>query len=116
MYQGAAPGIGLWLRNLLLRGNSLSDCKAILGLSIGFILNWLIKNTDDLHLQPQKKHYGKVQIDELWTYVGDKSNKKWVIYAYAPETDEVLAYVMGKRDKKTVKKLYKKLANRLVLY
>ena len=109
LYQGADPSTGLSLRNLLLRGNSLSDCRAILGVSIGFILSWLLKNTCDFCLKAQKKHYGKVQIDELWTYVGDKSNKKWVIYAYAPETDEILAFEIGKRDKKTVRKLYKKL-------
>ena len=33
----------------------------------------------------------------------------WLIYAYAPETKEVVAYVWGKRDFATVKKLQNKL-------
>jgi insertion element IS1 protein InsB len=33
------------------------------------------------------------------------------MYAYAPETDEVLAYVIGTRGIKTVKKLYQLLKN-----
>ena len=45
--------------------------------------------------------------DEFWTWVGHrKTNKRWFLYAYAPETDEILAYVWGGRDQKTVKRLY----------
>jgi len=33
----------------------------------------------------------------------------WLIYAYAPETKEVVAYVWGKRDFAMVKKLQNKL-------
>jgi hypothetical protein len=47
-----------------------------------------------------------------WSYVGHKKKqKRWLIYAYAPETDEVLAYVIGNRGIKTVKKLYPLLKN-----
>ena len=109
IYQGADPNVQLVVRNLLLRGNSLSDCRAILGVSISFVLSWLLINTKDLVITPKRKNYNKVQVDELWTYVGNKKNKEWVIYAYAPETDEILAFVIGGRDKKTVRKLYKKL-------
>ncbi|TAF34527.1 MAG: IS1 family transposase, partial [Cytophagales bacterium] len=45
-------------------------------------------------------------IDEFWSYVGHKKKgKRWLIDAYAPETDEVLAYVIGNRGIKTVKKI-----------
>ncbi len=74
-YQGAHPLNGLELRNLLLRGCSLSDCRKILGVSINFILKWLLQKTEGLQLTPQQKIYDKIQIDELWTYVGKKKNK-----------------------------------------
>ena len=46
-------------------------------------------------------------LDEFWTFVGKrKANKRWLLYAYAQETDEILAYVWGRRDTKTVKRLY----------
>ena len=108
-YQGANPITSIELRNLLLRGNSLSDCRSILGISISFILRWLLNNTADLNLNPRQNHYHKVQIDEFWTYVGEKKHKKWVIYAYAPESNEILAFVIGGRDAKTTRKLYKQL-------
>jgi hypothetical protein len=34
-----------------------------------------------------------VQLDEVWTFVGQrKKRKRWLFYAYAQETDEVLAW------------------------
>lgn len=75
LYQGANPVIGLQLRNLLLRGNLLSDCKAILGVGLQYILKWLLTNTAYLAFKPSQAHYDKVQIDEFWTYVGKKKTK-----------------------------------------
>ena len=49
-------------------------------------------------------------MDEFWTYVGKKSNKVWLIYAYHRESGEIVAYVWGKRNLKTAKLLRKKLS------
>jgi len=46
---------------------------------------------------------------EIWTYVGNKKNKVWLIYAYHRETGEIVAYVWGKRNAKTAKELRIKL-------
>jgi hypothetical protein len=45
------------------------------------------------------------EIDEFWTYIGEKKNKVWLIYAYHWESGEIAGYVWGKRDLKTAKKL-----------
>ncbi|GAB4345198.1 MAG: IS1 family transposase [Flammeovirgaceae bacterium] len=49
-------------------------------------------------------------MDEHWSDVQHKK-KRWLIYAYVPETDEVLGYVIGNRSAKTVRKLYEMLKN-----
>lgn len=48
-------------------------------------------------------------MDEIWSFVHKKSNKKWIIYAYAPETKEIIAVVVGRRDSNTVRKIYAQL-------
>ncbi|WP_460969636.1 IS1 family transposase, partial [Pontibacter aydingkolensis] len=54
--------------------------------------------------------YASVQIDEVWTFVKErKKRRKWLFYAYAPETDEVLAWSWGNRSQHTVARLYKQL-------
>jgi insertion element IS1 protein InsB len=59
---------------------------------------------------PHKQEYSSVQIDEVWSFVGRKNNKHWLLYAYALETKEVLAFVCGSRSRTTVRRLYKHLS------
>ncbi|MCS6794764.1 MAG: IS1 family transposase [Raineya sp.] len=37
----------------------------------------------------RKESSNSVQIDELWSYVGQRCQKRWIVYAYALETDEI---------------------------
>jgi hypothetical protein len=77
---------------MLLRKCGIRAIQTILKVSRGCILNILLLEAQKCVLVPQLKHYKSVQIDEFWSYVGHKKKgKRWLIYAYAPETDEVLA-------------------------
>jgi IS1 family transposase len=60
-------------------------------------------------INPKKKHYDCLKIDEFWTYAGKKKNKVWLIYAYHRESGEIAAYVWGKRGIKTAKKLRERI-------
>ena len=48
-------------------------------------------------------------MDEFWTYVGHKKNKVWLVYAYDPDTSEIVAFIWGKRNLKTARQLRAKL-------
>ncbi|MDR0565964.1 MAG: IS1 family transposase, partial [Prevotellaceae bacterium] len=52
-----------------------------------------------------------LEVDEFWTYVGEKKNKVWLIYAYHRSTGEIVAFVWGKRNFGTAKKLRDKLSS-----
>jgi insertion element IS1 protein InsB len=39
----------------------------------------------------------EAEMDEQWSYVGDKSNQRWLWYAVDHATNTILAYVFGKR-------------------
>ncbi|SDE59958.1 insertion element IS1 protein InsB, partial [Riemerella columbipharyngis] len=60
-------------------------------------------------ISPKQNKYKSLQVDELWTFVGKKKNKKWLIYAYSFETKEIEAWVWGKRNIKTAQKLREKI-------
>jgi hypothetical protein len=62
-------------------------------------------------IQPEQPYYDCLEVDELWTYVCKKSRKVWLIYAYHRATGEIVAFVCGKREKKTAGKLKKKLSD-----
>jgi hypothetical protein len=42
-----------------------------------------------LSIKPRQKRYIKVQIDEVYSFVNQKSKKVWIFYVYAPETKEI---------------------------
>lgn len=50
-----------------------------------------------------------VEADEQWSFVGSKSNQRWLWYAMDHTTREVLAYVFGKREDRAFSQLKKKL-------
>lgn len=47
----------------------------------------------------------EAELDEQWSYVGDKSHQRWIWYAVDHETNTVLAYVFGRRKDVVFKEL-----------
>jgi len=48
----------------------------------------LRRQANKLGVYPMQKQYDRVIIDGFWTFVGKRNeNKRWFLYAYAPETD-----------------------------
>ncbi len=45
------------------------------------------------------------ELDEQWSFVGSKSNQRWLWYAVDHKTNTVLAYVFGKRKDEIFRKL-----------
>jgi IS1 family transposase len=92
---------------MLVRGVGIRDISVIEGISIRKVLSVLV-NSSRL-ITPQKRHYDSLEVDEFWTYVGNKKHKVWLIYAYHRESGEIVAYVWGKRNYKTAKRLRDKI-------
>ncbi len=104
-YQGANPLIKPQLLSSLLHGSGLRDCTKIFGVSPKASVRLIEQQAKSLVTKPRLKRYQRVQIDELYSFVNQKSKKVWIFYAYAPETKEILAVTMGKRSKKQLRSL-----------
>jgi IS1 family transposase/transposase-like protein len=94
---------------MLVRGVGIRDISEIENISIGKVLSVLVNSTHTI--KPKQSHYDALEVDEFWTYVGEKKNKVWLIYAYHRASGEIVAFVWGKRNKKTSKKLRNKLSS-----
>jgi IS1 family transposase/transposase-like protein len=94
---------------MLVRGVGIRDIAEIEKISIKKVLSVLVKSTHTI--KPQQSHYDSLEVDEFWTYIGDKKNKVWLIYAYHRATGEIVSFVWGKRNLKTAKKLREKLSS-----
>jgi insertion element IS1 protein InsB len=47
----------------------------------------------------------EVEADEMWSFVGNKQNQRWLWHAIDHETGEVLAYVIGQHQDSVLLKL-----------
>lgn len=50
-----------------------------------------------------------LELDELWSFVGKKANKRWVWLALARHTRQVVAYVIGDRSERTCRRLWERI-------
>ena len=93
--------------HLMVRGSGVRDIAEVERISVGKVLKTLSQST--YQIQPKQSYYESLEVDEFWTFVGNKKNKQWLIYAYHRETGEIVAYVWGKRDLATVQRLKARL-------
>jgi len=110
-YQGCCKHIKMLVISMLVNGCGVRAISRVLKISIGCVLRTLVKAGELVNIRPQKTHYHMVQIDELYSFVGNKRKKVWVIYAYDTESKEILAMTAGKRSSKQVRDLMKRLAD-----
>jgi IS1 family transposase len=99
---------------MLVRGVGIRDISVIEQVSINKVLSVLVHSNRTI--TPKQRHYDQLEVDEFWTYVGHKKNKVWLIYAYHRVTGEIVAFVWGKRNYKTAKKLRDKLKSMEIGY
>ena len=104
-YKGAYPAINKRIGKMLVRGcgdiADIEDCSTAKVLGVFMFFAGLLK--------PKRQPYDRLEVDEFWTYVGKKASKRWLLYAYDPRDSEVVAWVWGKRDMRTVKSLCAKM-------
>jgi len=60
---------------MLVNGSGIRAISRVLKVSTGCILRTLVKAGELLNIRPQKKHYHKVQINKLSSFVGNKDKK-----------------------------------------
>ena len=59
--------------------------------------------------KPQSAGVEESELDEMWSYVGKKSNPRWLWPAIDRQTGQVLAYVFGYRKERVLLQLKKLL-------
>jgi len=109
VYWGCYKHVKLMVISLLVNGCGVRAIARVLKISTGCVLRTLVKAGELVNIRPRKNHYHKVQVDELYSFVGSKSKKVWIIYAYDVESKEILAMTAGKRSSKQVRDLMKRL-------
>ena len=95
---------------LLLERLSLAAIVRITGVSARWLQIYVNQKYEQVsqEVEVTQKKLGKltIQLDELWSFVGNKQNKKWIWLALDADTREVLGVYIGDRSRQNVKKLW----------
>lgn len=105
---------------------SLSERISLRGICrmLGVSFNWLYdfaqsiwdKTPPNLGIQPNLRlsshnpiTINLLQADEMWSFVGEKQNKRWIWVAYAPSVKQVVAVHLGSRGEDSARQLWKQI-------
>ncbi len=102
-----------YIDKLLLEKIPLAGIVRAVGVSERWLQNY-VNNKYDLipkQVNVKEKKQGRltIQIDEMWSFVVSKKNKKWIWLAIDIETGEVVGVYVGSRDKKGAQGLWDSL-------
>ena len=107
--RGANPLIKKQILSSLLNGSGIRNASRVFHVSTSSILKLIENLGNKVEIKPKKRCYESIILDELYSFVHHKGKKVWVFYAYAPETKEILAVTMGKRNIRQVRYLMLKI-------
>jgi insertion element IS1 protein InsB len=110
-HRGCLPEVKHTIVDMSLNASGIRDTARVLRISIDTVLSELKKkeallvsvNTALLRtLNPEQivvdiEQAGEAEIDEMWSFVGNKGNPRWLWHAIDHHTGAVLAYVFGRR-------------------
>ena len=93
--------------------SSLRGVERIFGISRQTISSWLVEHISQLPpfrstLLPAE-NTDVLELDELWSFVGNKGQKRWLWIALNRRTRQVVAFVIGDRSAKTCRKLWQRI-------
>lgn len=99
--------------DMLLEKIPLAGIARVLKISERWLQDYVNKKYDETPREAQviKKSKGRliIECDELWSYVGKKSNKQWVWLAIDRETREVIGVYVGDRSAQSAQALWDSL-------
>lgn len=116
------PGVREKISEMSINASGTRDISRVLGISKNSVTKELKKKAKEVQ-EVNQRFMGKeleveivtvtglqAELDEQWSYVGNKENQRWLWYAIEKVSGDVLAFVFGRRTDDMCEKLMKKLS------
>lgn len=98
-----------------MNGSGVRDICRVLGVSINTVIKTLRQQAALVDEPVVPARVTELEIDEMWSFVGNKSNLRWLWYAFDPARKKVLCWELGDRTDETCLRLLNKLTECLVM-
>jgi len=123
-YNGCDPDVKEQIIKMTVNGSGTRAIARTLGISTNTVTsdlkkkeNWIsqvninyIESHRNSHIEAELIFVEEVEMDEMWSFVHDKSQQYWLWWAIDHNTGEPLAYVLGTREHKVLDELLELLA------
>ena len=111
-YKACESGMKEKIIEMAINASGIRDTARVLGIDKNTVISQLKKKKNkgvqvNPNFQPfndagelevsLKPYCAEAEMDEQWSFVGNKSNQRWIWYAVEHSTNTILAYVFGKR-------------------
>ena len=110
--QGRLPAVKQRIVDMALNGSGIRDTARVLGVSPTTVIETikkkepliqqanerLLQTLDPAQVEVIVHKVEEAEIDEMWSFVGSKSQQRWLWHAIEHYTGQVLAYVFGTRE------------------
>ncbi|MGF7483996.1 IS1 family transposase [Providencia sp. SP181] len=107
-YRACQPGTKDKIIDLTMNNAGIRDTARALHISINAVVRTFKKllprqvtslRLDNLHIELL------CEVDELWSFVANKKQQRWLWYAWEPRLKRIIAHTFGRRNKKTLRQL-----------
>jgi insertion element IS1 protein InsB len=110
--KGRLPAVKQQIVDMTLNGSGVRDIVRVLGVSSATVIDVLkkkeptvkqvnerlLKRLDPAQVEVIVHKVEEAEVDEMWSFVGSKSQQRWLWHAIDHYTGQVLAYVCGTRE------------------
>lgn len=100
---------------MTLNGSGIRDICRVLHVSINTLLKSIRQQADDVQEPVVPARITDLEIDEMWSFVGKKTNQRWLWYAFDPARKKIVCWELGRRTDASCQKLLSKLSECQVL-
>lgn len=94
---------------LLKEGCGIRSTARILSISKNTVLARIISIGKELKAKPLLQKGCSYEMDEIWTFIGNKSNVTWINYAIERKSKSIVGFVLGPKNKEHIRPLVDKL-------
>ena len=94
---------------LLKEGCGIRSIARILNISKNTVLARIISIGKELKSKPLFEKGCSYEMDEIWTFIGNKNNVTWITYAIERKSKYIVGFVLGPKTKNNIQPLVNKL-------
>ncbi|WP_299114018.1 IS1 family transposase [uncultured Winogradskyella sp.] len=108
-YRAYHKDINTLIKSLLKESCGIRSISRIIGISAKTVLSRMLKISKQIKPPYFQKLGCKFEVDELWSFIGNKNNVTWITYALEQQTKAIIDFIVGRKTSENIRPLINKI-------